>query len=107
MRKEFVVIRIDSIPDGNPQILVSLVDPKDARDRGVQRKFGGSNVMGSFGSMDDMMKNINKMFTGQTMGDFTTNLKLSIKEYQESGIKIGDKIYLDITKSEQDISKGI
>lgn len=97
MRKEFVVVRIDSAPDGSPQVLISLADPKDVRDRG-QGQFG--NPMGGFGSMEDMMKNINKMFAGQMMGNFTTTLKLSIKEYQDSGIKIGDKIYIDISKPE-------
>jgi len=46
------------------------------------------------------MKNMNKMFAGQMMGSFTTTLKMSIKEYQDSGINIGDKIYIDITKPE-------
>jgi len=99
MRKEFVVVRIDTAPDGSPQVLISLADPKDATDRS-QRQFGGPQSMGSFGSMDDLMKNMNKMFAGQMMGSFTTTLKMSIKEYQDSGINIGDKIYIDITKPE-------
>ncbi|MFY3739787.1 MAG: hypothetical protein HMLIMOIP_000206 [Candidatus Nitrosomirales archaeon] len=97
MRKEYVVVRIDAAPDGTPQVLVSLSDPKDVRDRG-QGQFGGPQMMGAFGSMDDLMKNINKIFTSQVMGGFTTNLKLTIKEYEDSGIKVGDKIYLDIIK---------
>lgn len=96
MKKEFVVVRIDSAPDGSPQVLVSLADPRDVRNKG-QNQFG-DQIMGSFGSMEDMMKNINKMFAGQMMESFTTTLKLSIKEYQDSGIRIGDKIYLEITK---------
>jgi hypothetical protein len=97
MRKEYVVVRIDAAPDGTPQVLVSLSDPKDVRERS-QGQFGGSPVVGTFGSMDDLMKNINKMFASQMMGSFTTTLKLSIKEYEDSGIKVGDKIYLDIIK---------
>ena len=83
MRKEFVVVSIDAAPDGSPQVLVSLADPKDVRDRG-QGQFGGPQMMGSFGSMEDLMRNINKVFAGQTVGSFTTTLKLSIKEYEDS-----------------------
>ena len=97
MRKEYIVVRIDAAPDGSPQVLVSLSEPKDVRDRG-QGQFGGSQAMGSFGSMEDLMKNINKIFASQLMGGFTTTLKLSIKEYEDSGIKVGDKIYLDVIK---------
>ncbi len=97
MRKEYVVVRIDAAPDGTPQVLVSLSDPKDVRDRG-QGSFGGPQTMGNFGSMEDLMKNINKIFASQMMGGFTTTLKFSIKEYEDSGIKVGDKIYLDVIK---------
>ncbi|MEM2759782.1 MAG: hypothetical protein QXU32_05850 [Nitrososphaerales archaeon] len=99
MRKEYIVVRIDAAPDGSPQVLVSLSDPKDVRDRG-QGSFGGPQAISSFGSMEDLMKNINKIFASQLMGSFTTTLKLSIKEYEDSGIKVGDKIYLDIIKPE-------
>ncbi|MFQ5941227.1 MAG: hypothetical protein ACE5KA_05985 [Nitrososphaerales archaeon] len=101
MRKEFVVVRIDAAPDGSPQVLVSLADPKDVRGKG-QAQFGGPGSMGSFGSMEDLMKNMNKIFAGQMMGSFTTTLKLNMKEYQDSGIKIGDKIFIDITKPAQE-----
>jgi hypothetical protein len=99
MRKEYIVVRIDAAPDGSPQVLVALSEPKDVRDRG-QGSFGGPQAMGSFGSMEDLMKNINKIFASQVMGGFTTTLKFSIKEYEDSGIKVGDKIYLDIIKPE-------
>ncbi len=97
MRKEYVVVRIDAAPDGSPQVLVSLSDPKDVRDRGQGGQFGGP-AAGSFNSMEDMMRNINKIFASQLMGGFTTTLKFSIKEYEDSGIKVGDKIYLDVIK---------
>ncbi len=46
---------------------------------------------------------MNKIFAGQMMGSFTTTLKMSIKEYEDSGIKIGDKIYINITQPESKI----
>ena len=97
MRKEYVVVRIDAAPDGSPQVFVALSDPKDVKDRG-QTQVGGTQMMGSFGSMEDLMKNINKMFSSQMMGGFTTTLKFSIKEYEDSGIKVGDKVHLDVIK---------
>ncbi len=97
MRKEYVVVRIDAAPDGSPQVMIALAEPKDVKGRG-QGQFGGPQMMGSFGSMEDMMKNINKIFTNQVMGGFTTTLKFSIKEYDDSGIRVGDKIYLDVIK---------
>ncbi|MFQ5920850.1 MAG: hypothetical protein ACE5JV_02410 [Nitrososphaerales archaeon] len=101
MRKEYVIVRIDAAPDGSPQVLVSLSDPKDVRERGQAGggPFGGAPpVVGGMGSMEDMMKNINKIFASQMMGSFTTTIKLSIKEYEDSGLKVGDKIHLDIIK---------
>ncbi len=95
MRKEYIVVRIDAAPDGSPQVLVSLADPKDVRDKSQPSSMP---MFGTFGSMDDLMKNLNKIIASQMMSSFTTTLKLSIKEYEESGIKVGDKIYLDIIK---------
>ncbi|MEM3002999.1 MAG: hypothetical protein QXK74_03755 [Candidatus Nitrosocaldaceae archaeon] len=94
MRKEYIVIRIDAAPDNSPQVLVSLAEPKDVREKQPTT----IPMFGGFGSMDDLMKNLNKIITSQMMSSFTTTLKLSIKEYEDSGIKVGDKIYLDIIK---------
>ncbi|MEM1941652.1 MAG: hypothetical protein QW572_00775 [Candidatus Nitrosocaldus sp.] len=96
MRKEYIVVRIDAAPDGSPYIFVSLAEPRDIKEKG-QSPFG-VQVVSNFTSFEDLMKNLNKMITSQLMGGFTTTLKLSIREYEESGIKVGDKIYLDIIK---------
>lgn len=98
MRKEYIVVRIDAAPDNSPQVLVSLADPKDVRGR--EHQAPSMPMFGGFGSMDDLMKNLNKIIASQMMSGFTTTLKLSIKEYEDSGIKVGDKIYLDIIKPE-------
>ncbi|MEM3092292.1 MAG: hypothetical protein QXI92_01180, partial [Candidatus Nitrosocaldus sp.] len=96
MRKEYVVVRIDAAPDGSPYVFVSLAEPRDIKEKG-QSPFG-VQVVSNFTSFEDLMKNLNKMIASQLMGGFTTTLKLSIREYEESGIKVGDKIYLDIIK---------
>lgn len=96
MRKEYIVVRIDAAPDGSPYIFVSLIEPKDMKEK-PQNPFG-VQVISNFTSLEDLMKNINRMIASQMVGGFTTTLKLSMKEYEESGIKVGDKIYLDIIK---------
>jgi superoxide dismutase len=98
MRKEYIVVRIDAAPDGSPYIFVSLVEPKDMKEK-PQSPFG-VQVISSFTSLEDLMKNINRMIASQMVGGFTTTLKLSMKEYEESGIKVGDKIYLEIIKAD-------
>ncbi len=96
MRKEYIVVRIDAAPDGSPYIFVSLVEPKDMKEK-PQSPFG-VQVVSNFTSLEDLMKNINRMITSQMVGGFTTTIKLSMKEYEESGIRVGDKIYVDIIK---------
>ena len=46
------------------------------------------------------MKNLPKMFGGGTgFGDSPT-FKLSIREYDESGLRVGDKVTIEIKKSD-------
>ncbi|MCS6767896.1 MAG: hypothetical protein RMJ59_01685 [Candidatus Nitrosocaldus sp.] len=98
MRKEYIVVRIDAAPDGSPYVFVSLAEPRDIKEKGQSPV--GMQVVSNFTSFEDLMKNLNRMIASQLMGGFTTTLKLSIREYEESGIKVGDKIYLDIIKPE-------
>jgi len=65
MKKEFVVKSIDAAPDGAPYVLVSLASIKDLKEgtKNPQTPFGSPKVMG-FTNMNDMMKDLNKMFSG-------------------------------------------
>ena len=105
MKKEFVVKSIDAAPDGAPYVVVSLSSIKDLKGgtQNPQTPFGSPKVMG-FTNMNDMMKDLNKMFAGGTGGmgmqGGTTQLKLEMHEYKDMGLSVGDKVFLELTKAE-------
>lgn len=105
MKKEFVVKSIDAAPDGAPYVIVSLSSIKDLKEgtQNPQTPFGSPKVMG-FTNMNDMMKDLNKMFAGGMGGTGmqggTTQLKLEMHEYKDMGLAVGDKVFLELTKAE-------
>ena len=105
MKKEFVVKSIDAAPDGAPYVVVSLSSIKDLKEgtQNPQTPFGSPKVMG-FTNMNDMMKDLNKMFSGggggMGMQGGTTQLKLEMHEYKDMGLSVGDKVFLELTKAE-------
>jgi hypothetical protein len=100
MKKEYVVKSIDAAPDGKPYVLVSLMSAKELMDNSSPVSPFGSKVMG-FSNMNDMVKELNKMFTGMGgMPGGVTSIKLDMHEYKEMNLSVGDKVYLEITKAE-------
>jgi hypothetical protein len=100
MKKEYVVKSIDAAPDGKPYVLVSLMSAKELMDNSSSVSPFGSKVMG-FSNMNDMVKELNKMFTGMGgMPGGVTSIKLDMHEYKEMNLSVGDKVYLEITKAE-------
>ena len=103
MRKEFVVKRIDSSPDGAPYVIVSLTSSKDLQEGNKpQSQFDISKMMDP-SKMGDMVKNLNKMLSGaggMMSGSSGTSLKLDMHEYREMNLSVGDKVYLELTKDE-------
>ncbi len=105
MKKEFVVKSIDAAPDGAPYVVVSLSSIKDLKEgtQNPQTPFGSPKVMG-FTNMNDMMKDLNKMFAGGAGGmgmqGGTTQLKLEMHEYKDMGLSVGDKVFLELRKAE-------
>ncbi len=106
MKKEFVVKSIDAAPDGAPYVLVSLSSIKDLKEgtQNTQPAFGSPKVMG-FTNMNDMMKDLNKMFSGGMGGGMgmqgnITQLKLEMHEYKDMGLAVGDKVFLELSKAE-------
>lgn len=69
MKKEFVVKSIDSAPGGLPYVIVSLSSIKDLKEetQNVQSHFGSNDTLG-MPNMNDMMKDLNKMFVGPVWG---------------------------------------
>ena len=75
--------------------------------RGEQQNPFGSNVM-AFTSPEDLMKNlpkamgnISKMMGGGS-GSLTDTptFKISMKEYEDIGIKVGDRVTIEVKKSD-------
>ncbi len=106
MKKEYVVKSIDAAPDGAPYVVVSLSSIKDLKEgtQNPQSAFGTPKVMG-FSNVNDMMKDLNKMFSGGMGGGMgmqgnITQLKLEMHEYKDMGLSVGDKVFLELSKAE-------
>lgn len=115
MRKEYVITEIAIAPDGSPYVFVSMVESKDLQ-KGQQASYppssiGGVHVLGPISSnpesiSKDIQKALSGMFGGGGPGSQATVIKLGIREYDDSGLKVGDKVTVEITratKSEEQI----
>ena len=108
MKKDFIVARIEASQDGSPYVYATFSDPNDYRsgEKQQQNPFG-SNVM-AFTSPEDLMKNfpkamsnITNMFGGGA-GAFSDSptFKVTMKEYDDLKIKVGDKVTIEVHKFE-------
>jgi hypothetical protein len=103
MRREYIVARIEASQDGSPYVYVTFNDPKEYKpDRPNMNPFGAGTA--TFSSIEDLMKNMPKVMASiPGMGGGLTEsptIKLSMREYQDMGIKVGDKVYIEIGKTE-------
>jgi len=107
MKKDCLITKIEASQDGSPYVYMTLTDPKDykAGAEKPQNSFG-PNMM-AFTSPEDMMKNLPKamgnlsraMGGGGPLTDSPT-FKISMREYEDMTIKVGDKITIEIKKSD-------
>ena len=95
MKKEYVITEISASPDGAPYIFITMKTPGDIS--GPQRKDRTTSGV-HFSSMDDMFKNLGHIISKQITGGFSTVIKVSLDEYEKLNIKVGDRIFLEITK---------
>jgi hypothetical protein len=104
MKSEFVVSKIEASQDEkSPFVYVVFTDTKTFS-KGKQQQQSPFVGMGmNFTSPEDLMKNLSKMFGGGgrsvDLGESPT-FKLSIREYEESGLRVGDKVTIEIKKSD-------
>ncbi len=112
--KEYVVSKIEASQDGSPYVYVSLTDIGSSKASTVgggtgktfpQSPFGIG--VGAFTSPEDLMKNLPKAISnmfgghgpaGTTSGDSPT-IKVSMREYEDMHLKVGDKVTLEIKKA--------
>ena len=100
MKKDFIVSKVEASQDGSPYVLVAFTDPNAPKSTGG----GGSGEAVSFTSPEDLMKNLPKalsnMFGGRGMpGDYPT-FKITMKEYENMAIKVGDRVGIEIKKAD-------
>ncbi len=117
MKKEFIVSKIDTSQDGSPYVYVVLTDTRGnftptRRQQGFpENPFGVASI--PITSLEDL-KNLPKKISDALEGAFggssrnnvspeSTTFKMNTREYEELGIKIGDKITLEIKISTNDI----
>ncbi|HSF00265.1 MAG: hypothetical protein ACM31H_05585 [Nitrososphaerales archaeon] len=111
MKREFIASRIEATQDGSPYVYVTFSDPNDYKPGSDKRTNPfGPNVM-AFTSPEDLMKNlpkamgdISKMISGGMGGGGMTGdsptFKISMKDYEDMNIKVGDKVTIEIKKSD-------
>jgi hypothetical protein len=97
LKKEYVITEISASPDGSPFVLVTLTDPSEVL--GPQKPPFVSPVV-TFGSMDDMFRNLGQAISKQMKGSFATVIKLGLNEYEKLDFKVGDRISLEIDKAQ-------
>jgi len=100
MKKEYIVKSIDAAPNGSPYVIVSLASAKEVKEGLNPQSPFAPKVVG-FTNINDMMKDLNKMFTGfGGMPGGVTAIKLDMHEYKQMNLTVGDKVYLELTKEE-------
>ncbi len=104
MRKEYIVAKIQSPQEGSHYVYVTFSDDKEYRpqEKKTQSEFGPG--VGTFNSIEDLMKNMPKIMAnipglgGAGAQTGSPTVKLSMREYEDMNIKVGDKVYFDIYK---------
>jgi hypothetical protein len=103
MKKGYIISRIEC---SLPYVYVAFSDANDYKAGGEkqQNPFGPS--MMAFTSPEDLMKNLPKIMsnisrmTGGGVPIDSPTFKMNMKEYDDIGIKVGDKVTIEIKKSE-------
>ena len=107
MKKDFIVAKVEASTDGSPYIYVTFKDQNEYYKSGdMQSNPFGPNVM-AFTSPEDLMKNLPKAMSnitnmfggGGAMSDSPT-FKVTMKEYDDLKIKVGDKVTIEVHKFE-------
>jgi hypothetical protein len=98
MKKDFIVSKIEAPQDGGHYVLVAFTDPNTLKSTGG----GGSGEAVPFTSPEDLMKNLPKVMSnmfGKDAGGGPT-FKITMKEYEDMAIKVGDKVMIEIKKAD-------
>jgi hypothetical protein len=107
MKKEFVVSKIESSQDSSQYVLVAFTDPNEPKSTGGFDKSGEAIP---FTSPEDLMKNLPKLMSnmygsGRGMPGNSPTFKITMKEYEDMAIKVGDRVGIEVKKV--DSSSGV
>jgi hypothetical protein len=101
MKKDFIVSKVEAPQDGSHYVLVALTDPNTLK----STDGGGSGEVVPFTSPEDLMKNLPKVMSdmfgkGAGGGGYSPTFKITVKEYEDMAIKVGDKVMIEIKKAD-------
>jgi hypothetical protein len=101
MKKDFIVSKIEAPQDGSHYVLIAFTDPDAPKSTGE----GGSGEALPFTSPEDLMKNLPKvmsnMFGKGLGGGDSPTFKITMKEYEDMAIKVGDKVRIEVRKADK------
>jgi hypothetical protein len=109
MKKDFIVSKIEASQDGSQYVFIEFTDPNEPKaSEGAgssypQSPFDKSSEAIPFTSPEDLMKNLPKVMSnvlgagGRTSGNSPT-FKITMREYEDMAIKVGDKVEIEINK---------
>jgi hypothetical protein len=116
MKKEFIVSKIEASPERGAYVYVILTDtgihfsPTRRQQKFPENPFGIASI--PITSLDDL-KNLPKKISdamehafrgdGNNTAPESTTLKMNSTEFEELGIKVGDKVTLEIEICKNDI----
>jgi hypothetical protein len=103
MKEQFIVSKIEMAQDGSPSVYIGFNDP-------AEHKSGEAKPLNPFGpkatafsSPEDLMKNLPKgmgNIAEMICGADCPTFKLSTREYEDMGLRVGDKVSIEIKKKE-------
>ena len=107
MIKEFMVSKIEAAQDGSPYVYIGFTDPNDYKSGEAKQLNPFSPKVMGFSSPEDLMKNLPKamgnvagMIGGAGGLTDSPTFKLSMREYEDMGFKVGEKVSVEIKKKE-------
>jgi hypothetical protein len=115
VKKEYIVSKIETPQEGSPYLYLVLTDPKrnfasSRRQQGFPEKpFGVAAIpITSLDDLKDLPKKISDAIegafgNGRTNTSESTIFKMNTSEYEELGIKEGDKITVEMKISNKDM----
>jgi hypothetical protein len=106
MKKDFIVSKIEAPQDGSQYVFIGFTDPNEPRPSGgAGSPFSKSGEAIPFTSPEDLMKNLPKVMSnmlgaGGGMSGNSPTFKITMKEYGDMAIKVGDRVKMEIKKTD-------